>query len=453
MQEERLWNQVANMVGAENVGFDPQPLLQRGWYGPPPKAIVHPGNREQIAEVLRLAHAERLRVAPAGHGTKQRLGGAPSGIDLILSLARLDRIPDYQPADLTVTVEAGAPMQDAGAALRAQGQMLPLDAPFASEATVGGVVATNGTGPRRLAYGSARDMVLGVHFVTAEGKLAKSGGKVVKNVAGYDIAKLLIGSLGSLGILTDITFKVFPRPPASATLKIGFPGLAQALQARQRILNSPFPLQALDLFDASAGKLLGEPPAPIAPFTLAVWSAGPQTVVERICRDLPGLIRPDGPLEVECLKGEEEEMFWSAIRELTPSFLRSEADGVVIKASVLLTQMAEVIGTARRAALQNQLESAFLARAGTGIVYGYLWARAESGDTPFLERMAHSCESILAETDRNGGRAIVEWCRANIQEKINIWGPWKEDFEAMRRLKAEFDPRGILNPGRFYGGI
>ena len=447
------WKRLEEIVGAAHLTHDTGCLRQRGWDGPSPQAILRPGNREQVCEVLRLAHAEGLRVAPAGNCTKQRLGGIPRAIDLLLWLDRMNRITEYQAADLTITVEAGVRIEDLAAALRAEGQMLPLDVPFGSEATIGGVIATNGSGPRRLAYGSARDMVLGVHFVTAEGTLAKSGGKVVKNVAGYDLGKLLIGSLGTLAVLTDITFKVLPIPPSSATLVLGFSTAAEALQARNRILNSPVAPQALDLLDSPAGALLQETQLSESPFALVVAVAGPEAVVSRASRELPLLVRQENPVAIVCLMGEAESKLWSKIQEFTPAFLRAHSAGVVIKASVVLTQVGQVIEQARRAASQNGLALAVVARAGTGIVYCYLWPESSADDVSSAERMASACGFLLNENERLGGRAIVEWSPLSVKEKVNIWGTLQDDFALMQRLKAQMDPRGILNPGRYYGGI
>jgi glycolate oxidase FAD binding subunit len=396
-----------------------------------------------------------LAVAPTGSLTKQRLGGIPRKIDLLLSLERLNRIADYQPADLTVTVEAGVRLADLSAALRREKQMLPLDAPFAAEATVGGVLSTNGSGPRRLAYGTARDMVLGARFVTADGTLAKTGGKVVKNVAGYDLAKLLIGSLGTLAVLTEVTFKVFPIPPASATLLFGFASVEAALHAAQRIVHSQFSPQALDLLDRAAGSLLEEPLLTAFPYTLAARAAGPEAVVERSGRELPALVRSENFTEVGRLNGEEEARIWGKFQELTPSFLRAEADGVVIKASVLLTRMEDALAAASRVASENGLALATLARAGTGVVYCYLLTRPEevAASPASKERFARAWESLLREIESLGGRAIVEWAPASVKEKVNLWGTLRDEFAVMQRLKAQFDPQGILNPGRFYGGI
>ena len=195
----------------------------------------------------------------------------------------------------------------------------------------------------------------------------------------------------------------------------------------------------------------------------SVGTAGPEPVVERIARDLPPLLRSESPVaespvaksptEVACLTGDAESKLWQKIQEFTPSFLRARPDGVVIKASVLLTQLGEMIATASRTASENNLASATLARAGTGIGYCYLWPQPEQDAASSFERLVSSCKFLLQETERLGGRAIVEWAPASIKRMVNIWGTQGDDFALMQRLKEQLDPRGILNPGRFYGGI
>jgi len=278
---------------------------------------------------------------------------------------------------------------------------------------------------------------------------------VVKNVAGYDLAKLLIGSLGTLAVLTEVTFKVFPIPPASATLLFGFASVEAALHAAQRIVHSQFSPQALDLLDRAAGSLLEEPLLTAFPHALAARAAGPEAVVERSACELPALVRSENLKEVVRLNGEEEGRIWGKFQELTPSFLRAEADGVVIKASVLLTQMEDALAAASRVASENGLAAATLARAGTGVVYCYLLARPEevAASPASKERFARAWESLLREIESLGGRAIVEWAPASVKEKVNLWGTLRDEFAVMQRLKAQFDPQGILNPGRFYGGI
>ena len=448
LREDSRWKQLGAIVGDEHWTCDTAPLNGR-WPGAPPKAIARPGSREQVGELLRFAHAERLTVSAGGSLTKQHLGGIPQPIDLLLSLERLHRITDYQPDDLTLSVEAGVRMADLTATLRKKGQMLPLHPPFGAQATVGGVIATNGSGPDRLAYGSARDMVLGIHFATADGTLAKSGGKVVKNVAGYDVAKLLIGSLGSLGVVTDVTFKTFPVPPARATLLAGFPDLGQVLRAARDILDSPFPAETLDLLDRESWNLLPTRPDLASAFVLAVRAAGPEPVVERMEREFPALLRAAGSLEIMRLAGREESDLWTGIQEFTPLFLGAQENGVVVKSSVVVTRIEDVVAAARRIASESKLASATLARAGTGIVYSCLWSKRMLPMPPWpvpVSLWFGKPNSLAVERSSSGAPM-------NLKEKIAIWGSLRDDFALMQLLKSQFDPHGILNPGRFYGGI
>jgi len=324
--------------------------------------------------------------------------------------------------------------------------------PFADRATVGGAIATNSTGPRRFAYGSWRDIVLGVHFVTAEGKLAKGGGKVVKNVAGYDLPKLLIGSCGTLAVIVEVALKVFPIPPGTATFVLGFATADQAFQASRRILNSPLIPQALDFVDSAAGVLASEARGLASPCNLLVGVAGQDVVVERFQRELPSLVRAHGLANVVSMRGEQESILWRAIQELTPTFLNAHPNGVVVKASLPLNRMEHFIARAQEVASGYSLSIANLARAGSGIAYCHLWSGADTRSAG-PEPVVKASEFLLAEAERLGGRAIIEWCPTELKSKINLWGTLGDDFPWMRQVKAALDPLGILNPGRFYGGI
>lgn len=448
---ESLWRKaLEEIVGRDAVNDASEWCSAWGWEGSPPSVIAYPTSSEQVCEILRLASAERLKIAPAGAGTKQRMGGAASGVDVVLSLALMQRVIDYPHSDLTITVQAGTPLSTLEATVAAQGQSLPLDMPFANRATVGGCMATNSSGARRLAYGTWRDFVLGVQFVTSDGKLAKGGGKVVKNVAGYDLPKLLIGSFGTLAVITEVSLKVFPKPPATATFIAGFADARHGLQASDRILNSPLSPQSMDLIDMDAAALGGEPGTFSSPYNLAIQAAGPDVVLERFRRDLPALLQNEGAESISHCEETAEAGFWRVLQEMTPTFLAAHPDGVVAKASLPLTAMEGFIEAAKSAARSRHASSALLARAGSGIAYCYLWPTEQRGSGSTL---VSTCEQLLRSAEHLGGRAIVEWRPVALERKIELWGSMQDDFPSMKRLKAEFDPLGILNPERFYGGI
>ena len=218
------------MVGEKNVTQDPAQLRACAVDGVLPKAVVCPGNAEEISKVLTYARSAQLAVVPRGNGTKMTAGNIPKKIDLVLSTLRLNRITDYDVANLSLSVEAGMTLADVQKKLAGggRGNFLPLDPPYTEKATIGGIISANASGPRRYLYGTARDLLLGIRAVSPEGDIIVFGGKTMKNVSGYDMTKLMIGTWGGLGVITGITAKLLPLPEASAALLICFDDLAAA---------------------------------------------------------------------------------------------------------------------------------------------------------------------------------------------------------------------------------
>ncbi|HKD45042.1 MAG TPA: FAD-binding oxidoreductase, partial [Candidatus Angelobacter sp.] len=225
-----------------------------------PGTTVAPGSPEEIAAVLRFANARDLVVAPAGGSTQQDIGGVPERIDILLSTARLNGIEHYDPGDLTVGINAGTPFADVQQKLAEHEQWLPFDAANLGQATIGGLLATGASGPLKSAFGGMRDYCIGVQFATADGKIAKGGGRVVKNVAGYDLMKLMAGSYGSLGVITRANFKVFPRPRQTRTFVCAYGSLEEALEFRGRVFRSPLTPLCLEIISPRAPEYLCDPP-------------------------------------------------------------------------------------------------------------------------------------------------------------------------------------------------
>src|SRR5919109_2258530 len=204
--------------------------------GRAPWAVVIPGDVDQVGAVLALAHREGLAVVPWGGGTTMALGHPPERLDFVLSLARLNRVLAHEPADLTATVQAGITIAALSAGLGRRRQWWPLDPPLAAAATVGGVLATNTSGPKRLLYGTARDLLIGITVVHADGTISKAGGKVTKNVTGYDMMKLYTGSLGTLAVIAEATLKLRPLPPGQQLIWSTFASREAAAETAQRLL-------------------------------------------------------------------------------------------------------------------------------------------------------------------------------------------------------------------------
>ncbi len=287
--------------------------------------------------MLREASDAHRTIRLGGNFSKGRLGGPTAPADVTISTAAMNRVLQYEPRDLTISVEAGMPFAELVRTLAAQNQMLPLDPPWLDQSTVGGVLAANLSGPRRRLYGTARDMVIGMTFATLEGKLINSGGMVVKNVAGLDMAKLMIGSYGTLAAIATVNFKVFPVPVASRTFVAEFATAAEAFAERDRILNSVLQPAAIDIVNWPDG------------FRLLIRAGGSEVVLDRYARELPkALVEDDG--------------VWDDVHEFSSRFLAANPGGKLVSMSMPLSQMSAAAG---------QLAVPFIARAGSGVLYAH----------------------------------------------------------------------------------
>ena len=291
-----LRGQLEKIVGAEHVGVGPAATVKLGVDGVLPGVVVRPGTQDEVSKVLAACAAANAAVIPWGGGTAMGLGNRPARADVAMPLDRLDRIVEFDAANLCVTVEAGVKLAGLQATLAQKKEILPLDPPADGKVTVGGLVATNLSGPSRLLYGTARDWVLGMRVALPDGERIHCGGKVIKNVSGYDMNKLFIGSLGTLGIITEVTFKLLTRCPRVRAGVVGlFPELAQATAVVATTLESVLLPEALDLLDPDSGGTAGAASRvwrrPAGAYGLAVALAGSRETVERQVRDFATLFR------------------------------------------------------------------------------------------------------------------------------------------------------------------
>jgi glycolate oxidase FAD binding subunit len=365
---------------------------------------LYPCTAEELAEQLHDASAKRQSISLRGAGSKSGMAGPVAPSDVAISTSRLNRILQYEPRDLTVSVEAGLSWREFSAALAKNGQMVPLDPFFAEEATVGGVVAANVSGPRRRLYGSGRDMVIGMTFATLEGKLIRTGGMVVKNVAGLDMGKLMIGSFGTLAAIAVVNFKVHPRPIATRTFVQEFLRATETIAARDRILKSVLQPAAIDIVKSAQG------------YDLAIQAGGSPAVLDRYTRELSGF---------RALDDAQAQTFWNKIREFTPDFLRTHPEGAVTRVSCALSEVGAVL---------EALPPPAIARAGSGICYGY-----------FPETRGLRIPAV--------GHGVVEFAPPAYRATAELWPSQGSDFAMMKRVKEMFDPLGLLNRGRLYGHI
>ncbi len=368
--------------------------------------MIVPGSPEELAEALACAQSGRQTIELCGNSTKERMAGPIHAAELKISTVRLNRVLQYEPRDLTISVEAGITYRELRRVLAEHRQMVPFDPPFSENATLGGVVASNMSGPRRRLYGTARDLVIGMTFVTLEGKLIRSGGMVVKNVAGLDMGKLMIGSFGTLAAISVINFRLHPMPAETRTFVREFVRVTEAVGARDKILKSALQPAAVDIIKSAAG------------YDLMIQAGGSRAVLDRYSRELG---------EARVVEGAEEDALWQGIREFTPRFLAEHELGVVLRISCTLSEVGRVL---------ESLPAPAIVRAGSGVCYGYFSQIGELRSIGDLYR-----------------RSVVEFAPQTVREAAELWPEPGSDFAMMKKVKEMFDPQFLLNRGRLYGRI
>jgi glycolate oxidase FAD binding subunit len=435
---DALLDKLRAAVGAPNVltGVELSPYVVEGRT---PEAAVFPGSVDEVATVIGLAAEAARPVTPWGGGTAASVGtpAVPGG--LVLGLRRLSRLLEHEPGDLTASVEAGITVEAFQTALRGRGQWVSLDPADARLATLGGVLATNASGPRRHLYGTARDLLIGVTVVTADGAVIRGGGKVVKNVAGYDLPKLFVGSYGTLGVIVEATMKLRPLPDHERLLCIPFDRLKDAGAAVRSLLAGDLIPNAIELLDAAAGAALGaECPA------LVVGFDGLREQVDWQCAELTRLTASCGGREGRPLPDDTWPRLETAARAAFP------AAAAVMAFSVLPSQVADLMEQGAGVARSRGLASAWAAHAGVGVVHAAL----ASDVTPKAPTAIAAVLQEWRELARaGGGHGTLEWAPLAVKSQVPVWDDPGAAGRIMERIKAQLDPRNILNPGRFVAGI
>jgi glycolate oxidase FAD binding subunit len=394
---------------------------------------VQPASGEELAKTLRQAGERKQAIELGGAFSKRRMGGEITPPDIVISTRRLNRVLLYEPKDLTISVEAGLPYRDLQATLAAQGQMLPLDPPFAAAATIGGVVATNGSGPRRRRYGTARDMIIGLTMMTVGGQTVQSGGMVVKNVTGLDMAKLLVGSFGTLAAIASINFKVFPAPEQQRTFVASAPALDRLLALRAAILKSPLQPAAIDLLNPEAAEALGAPLARNYLLLLEVVSS--HATVKRCKSGYSQMASEHKISDFTALEGSGSDRLWDAVREFSARAGSAPPSTCLLRASTPPAQVGEIFRQA-----MNGTPLPVVARAGAGV--GYIAC-------PNHE-IAASC---LSRMRQEGLHVVVESSPPEAKNQLDLWQQPGPEFAVMQRIKQAFDPDHLLNRGRLFSRI
>jgi len=397
-----------------------------------------------VSELARLLAANssgpRRPVFPVGGRTALGFGFGVDPASLELTTSRLDRVIDYPARDMTVTVEAGCRVSELQNQLKPEGQRLPVDVPLAHRATLGGAIASNAAGPRRFGLGTLRDYVIGIGCVTVEGRSFKAGGRVVKNVAGYDLCKLMVGSGGTLAVVTEVTLKLKPLPEASA---IGFACFDRGETVQDLLgdlATSRARPVAIELLGPKASRQVAAESRhdlPSGPLLLGIGLEGSRDEVQWQVEVIDREMRQGGAGGVAWFRDAQTAKVWSA---LTDYQVGVEAP-VTIRAALLPSRTVEFVIAAIDAGVAVQ------AHAGNGVVHGHL--PDDTLDAAAAESVIHPLRELAAD---GGGQVIVERCEAGWVDQLEMWGPRRDDWSLMEALKREFDPGGLLSPGRGVDG-
>ena len=385
-----------------------------------PRIVAEPTTRKTLSQVLEWAGTERLAVSIRGGGTKLTWGRSPAPIDLALSTARLNQVVEHRHGDLTATVEAGATLTQVNATLGVHRQWLPLDPPWPDRATVGGIVATNDSGPRRHWHGAPRDLIIGVTVARPDGALAKAGGIVVKNVAGYDLSRLMTGAFGSLGVIVDATFKVTPVAASSRTLTVDLDTVEALEPALAAVMASSLTPSAVEIA--------------CPPTRLLVKFESIDQAVEKQAAEARRLIEAATNVRVDVVSGSGEREVWAEHAS------RWEVDGTLLKVSTLPQALVPTLSWLRDQCDRQGLQAAAQGRAGLAVFDVRLDGPAEA-------------QGILIDALRDrlpigDGSVVVRRASQAVREVVDPWGPLGDSRRVMELVKQRFDPDLRLNSGR-----
>ena len=398
--------------------------------GVQPSFVAEPGSVEEMSALMKLANDGGLAVSPRGGGTSTSLGNPPREVDLVVSTARMNEVIEHVPGDQVVRVGAGLRFQDLQERLAGSDQMLGVDPPERGlGATIGGIVASNSSGPRRYRYGTIRDLIIGITVVLPDGTVAKAGGKVVKNVAGYDLGKLFTGSLGTLGVIANANFRLHPRPEAARTVALELGDTASVGQATQAVMHSQLVPSAVELHWGEGPKIL------------TVLVEGIPSSAEAQAEQAEFLLKGFGG--VRTLSDEEADN----LGPYDPPGSPNAGGEVSLKISFPPAELTGVLDSTLGACSRSGLDvPRITGQAAIGVLYVGLSGGDEDGKVAVTEEL----REIWV---RRGGSVVVREAPVSFKNRVEVWGPMGTRLELTRRLKEKFDPRGIMNPGRFVGGI
>ncbi|MCG9126100.1 FAD-binding oxidoreductase [Candidatus Poribacteria bacterium] len=401
-----------------------------------PDEGVIPSSIQELQRIVRYATENKLSIIPTGSGTKLGIGNLAEKTDLVVSTNRLNKVLEYEPADLTVTVEAGIRLTDLQTVLSEHNQFLPLDPPYGDRCTIGGIVSSNSSGPLRHQYGTARNLVLGLKVMNPTGTVVKSGGKVVKNVAGYDINKLYIGAFGTLGIITEVTLKLAPLPTKSAVMISQFENIQDAITSGLMVASS----QIQPLYVNLCSRFTCQDITDSKPTLLIGFGGDPEAVSWQL-DSTQTLMEQNSSLGVHTIDGESQTDVQKLIQEFAA--VNPNSDTVLVKLNLKRTDIAEF------AVKVLDITDDIMVIVSNGVLY--LRINKISGyDVDSLSQTLNQLREDVVEAH---GNLIIEDAPPELKQQIDVWGSIDRTILLMKQIKAKFDGGNILNPGRFVSAI
>lgn len=421
-------------VIARDDALQPQDKRRFSVAGAVPERVVFPGSVAEVSELVRLIERCGIGAVPVGLCAHTEAAGPPDRPFVAVSMSRLHQTIDFQPSNMTLTIGSGATLEALQTVAAKAGQWLPLDPPLAPQTTVGGLIAANLSGPARFSQGTVRDLLIGIKVVGTDGRIVNGGGRVVKNVAGYDLPKLFCGSEGTLGIIVEATFKLRPRPDAFRMLRVQCDDKAAAQEALRTLLASglePFLLELLSFV----------PPGDLGYNLVVGFSGSPMQVSHEVQR-AKALLEPGHALQ-ELSEQEAEE----ALEELRN--LRVAGSSLArVKASLLPTQVMPFIRKLENEGTSHAFRMAVQAHAGNGIVHVRIRTGLPEGTShepvvQLLQRLRKSAEEL-------GGALVVVGAAPALRARAAHWGSAAPGAVLMKKIKAVLDPKHTFSPGRFF---
>jgi glycolate oxidase FAD binding subunit len=429
---------LAKIAGSDDVASDPARLTAATVDGVTPRWVVRVSAADEVSGVLALASEESLAVVPRGSGSALELGNPPARVDIVLDLGGMDRVVDDNPDDLTASVEAGLTAGAFAARLAARRQWLPVDPPGGVSRTLGGLVATAAHGPLRARYGTLRDLLLGVRFVQADGVVTWGGARVVKSVTGYDVPKLMVGSLGTLGVLCELTLRLHPRPEAEATRLLTFDSVEAAAGFVARLLDSTLEPNRVEFLNGTALGRLGLDAHVAAAVAVCVGSV--EAAVRDQAASIEALARAAGGRSAS-----RPPEFW----ETYAAMLGDGGCAVALHVSTLPSRLAAAVHSVERV-LADVAPGEAAVVAGCAAL-GTLDVLLRESAVPIAARLVERVRGAVAGV---GGHVMVRRAPRAVRRAVDPWGPVEgESMALMRALRDAFDPRRVLNPGRFVGSL